>query len=309
MNTVIKKATRFIVLGLCFFLPKERRLRMDRWLRGREEYRKLEKADLVVISFGKSGRTWLRVMMSRFYTFKHGLNEHLLVGFDNLHRKNKAIPKMFFSHDNYLKDYTGNTDSKADFYDSNVILLVRNPLDVAVSQFFQWKYRMRPGKKALNDYPEHGSDISIYDFVMHPGVLPKIIDYCNLWATESSKIKSLHIVRYEDMRTNTADVLAGIINFVGTSHTDTEIEEAVGFSSIENMRSKEEKGSFRLSGSRMMAKDKSNPNSYKVRKAKVGGYSDYFDAEQIKIMQAMVNERLEPVFGYHFNAEIVRHQI
>ena len=34
MNTAIKKATRFIVLGLCFFLPKERRLRIDRWLRG-----------------------------------------------------------------------------------------------------------------------------------------------------------------------------------------------------------------------------------------------------------------------------------
>ena len=210
---------------------------------------------------------------------------------------------MFFSHDNYLKDYTGNTDTKADFYDSNVILLVRHPLDVAVSQFFQWKYRMRPGKKALNDYPEHGSDISIYDFVMHPGVLPKIIDYCNLWATESSRIKSLHIVRYEDMRANTADVLAGIISFVGTPHTDTEIEEAVEFSSVENMRSKEEKGSFRLSGSRMMAKDKSNPNSFKVRKAKVGGYRDYFDDQQIKTMQDMVNERLDPVFDYHFNSD------
>jgi hypothetical protein len=303
MNTAIKKATRFIVLGLCFFLPKERRLKLDRWLRGREEYRKLQAADLVVISFGKSGRTWLRVMMSRFYSFKHGLNENLLVGFDNMYRQNHAIPKMFFSHDNYLKDYTGNVDNKADFYNSNVILLVRNPLDVAVSQFFQWKYRMRPGKKALNDYPEHGSDISIYDFVMHPAVLPKIIDYCNLWATESSKIKSLHIVRYEDMRANTAEVLTGIIDFIGTEHTEAEINEAVEFSSVENMRKKEETGSFWKSGSRMVAKDKSNPNSFKVRKAKVGGYRDYFDDEQIKTMQTMVNERLEPVFNYRFEDE------
>lgn len=303
MNTAIKKATRFIVLGLCFFLPKERRLKVERWLRGREEYRKLKNADLVVISFGKSGRTWLRVMMSRFYSFKHGLNENLLVGFDNMYRQNKAIPKMFFSHDNYLKDYTGNSETKADFYNSNVILLVRNPLDVAVSQFFQWKYRMRPGKKALNDYPEHGSDISIYDFVMHPGVLPKIIDYCNLWASESSKIKSLHIVRYEDMRVKTAEVLTGIIDFIGTEHTAEEINEAVEFSSVENMRKKEEKGSFWMSGSRMVAKDKSNPNSYKVRKAKVGGYRDYFDDEEIKTMQAMVNERLDPVFNYKFEDE------
>lgn len=303
MNTVIKKATRFLVLGLCFWLPKERRIKIDRWLRGREEYRKLEQSDLVVISFGKSGRTWLRVMMSRFYSFKHSLNENVLVGFDNMHRMNKAIPKMFFSHDNYLKDYTGNSDSKADFYNSNVILLIRNPLDVAVSQFFQWKFRMRPGKKALNDYPDHGADIEIYDFVMHPGVLPKIIDYCNLWATEAERIKSLHIVRYEDMRTDTAEVLTGIIDFIGTEHNIDEIGEAVEFSSVENMRKKEEKGSFWMSGSRMVAKDKNNPNSYKVRKAKVGGYRDYFDDAQIKTMQDMVNERLNPVFNYHFDKD------
>lgn len=58
------------------------------------------------------------------------------MGFDNLHHKNKAIPKLFFSHDNYLKDYTGNVDNKADFYDRKVVLLVPDPLDMTVSQFF-----------------------------------------------------------------------------------------------------------------------------------------------------------------------------
>jgi len=32
---------------------------------------------------------------------------------------------------------------------------------------------------------------------------------------------------------------------------------------------------------RKKARDKSDPDSYKVRKAKVGGYRDYFDADQI----------------------------
>ena len=53
----------------------------------------------------------------------------------------RAIPSIFFTHDNYLEDYTGNLDSKADFYGKRVVLLVRNPKDVAVSQYFQWKYR------------------------------------------------------------------------------------------------------------------------------------------------------------------------
>ena len=304
MQTVLKKMTRFLVLGLLFWLPRNKKMRIDRWLRGREEFRKLKQADGVIVSFGKSGRTWLRVMLSRFYQVKYGLGERHLIGFDNLHRKNRSIPRLFFTHDNYLKDYTGNRDSKADFYDKKVVLLVRNPLDVAVSQFFQWQYRMRPGKKALNEYPEHGSDVDIHDFVMSPTAgLPKIIDYLNLWAKESNKIRSLLIVRYEDMRSNTADVLEKVVSFLGTPGNDKEVAEAVRFASVENMRNMETKRTFWLSGSRMLAKDRSNPDSFKVRKAKVGGYRDYFSAEQIAAMQALVRERLDPLFGYQSEAD------
>jgi hypothetical protein len=301
MHTILKKLTRFIVLGLLFFLPKEKKIRIDRWLRGKEEYRKLKLADGVIVSFGKSGRTWLRVMLSRFYQVKYGIGERHLIGFDNLHKKNRAIPKLFFTHDNYLKDYTGNRDSKADFYDKKVVLLIRNPLDVAVSQFFQWKYRMRPGKKALNQYPEHGSDIEIYDFLMDPDAgLAKIIDYLNLWASEAGKIKDLLIVRYEDMRSNTGEVLEKIVTFLGTPGDQDQIQEAVRFASVENMRNMETKRTFWLSGSRMVAKDKSNPNSFKVRKAKVGGYRDYFDDRQIQTLNQLVADRLDSIFGYEF---------
>jgi hypothetical protein len=299
MQVLIKKITRFLVLGLLFFLPKERKIRIERWLRGREEYRKLKLADVVIVSFGKSGRTWLRVLLSRFYQVKHGLSERHLIGFDNLHRKNRAIPKLFFTHDNYIKDYTGNHASKADFYDKKVILLVRNPLDVAVSQFFQWKFRMRPGKKSLNNYPEHGSEVDIQNFVMDPDAgVTKIIDYLNLWAREADKVEDLLIVRYEDMRRDTARALERIVTFIGTPGNDEQIADAVRFASVENMRNMEQKRTFWLSGSRMLAKDRSNPNSYKVRKAKVGGYRDYFDADQIQAMNRLVSERLDPVFAY-----------
>jgi hypothetical protein len=304
MHTILKKLTRFLVLGLLFFLPKEKKIRIDRWLRGKEEYRKLKLADGVIVSFGKSGRTWLRVMLSRFYQVKYGIGERHLIGFDNLHKKNRAIPRLFFTHDNYLKDYTGNRDSKADFYDKKVVLLVRNPLDVAVSQFFQWKYRMRPGKKALNQYPEHGSDIEIYDFLMDPDAgLTKIIDYLNLWASEAGKMKDLLIVRYEDMRSNTGEVLERIVTFLGTPGDQDQIQEAVRFASVENMRNMETKRTFWLSGSRMVAKDKSNPNSYKVRKAKVGGYRDYFDDQQIQTLNQLVADRLDSIFGYEFTTD------
>ena len=310
MHIVVKKITRFLVLGLLFFLPHQQKVRIDRWLRGREEYRKLELADAVIVSFGKSGRTWLRVMLSRFYQVKHGFGERYLIGFDNLHRKNREIPKLFFTHDNYIKDYTGNRDSKADFYNKKVILLVRNPLDVAVSQFFQWKYRMRPGKKLLNNYPAHGSDVGVYDFVTDSDAgLAKIIDYLNLWASESENIANLLIVRYEDMRRDPARVLDQILRFIGTPGGDEQIQEAVCFASIENMRNMERKRTFWLSGSRMLAKDRSNPDSYKVRKAKVGGYRDYFDTDQIQLMTGLISERLDPIFAYQEQTLSIQHDV
>ena len=48
-------------------LPSERRRRIERWLRGWSEAEALRGADAAVVSYGKSGRTWLRLMLTRFY--------------------------------------------------------------------------------------------------------------------------------------------------------------------------------------------------------------------------------------------------
>jgi len=60
----------------------------------------------------------------------------------------------------------------------------------------------------------------------------------------------------------------------------------------------EQKKTFWLSGGRMVPKDRNNPNTYKVRRAKVGGYRDYFDDDQVARIEALVNETLAPDFGY-----------
>ena len=64
------------------------------------------------------------------------------------------------------------------------------------------------------------------------------------------------------------------------------------------MRELEQKRVFWLAGRRMLAKDRSDPNTYKVRRAKVGGYRDDFTPEQLASIDALVEQRLLPVFGY-----------
>jgi hypothetical protein len=299
LQQIWKRVSRELILLFAFFLPPERKRRLERRLRGKEEFRKLRLADVVIVSFGKSGRTWLRVLLSRFFQLRFGLKPSAFIGFDNLHRKDEGIPRVFFTHDNYLRDFTGNRDSKRDFYGKKVVLLVRQPADVAVSQFHQWKFRMRPHKKGLNRYPEHGREVDVFGFAVDEDAgLPKVIGFMNGWARELPNLEHVLVVRYEDLRRDTAGELRRVLEFMGQNPTEAELKDCVAFASVENMRKLEEKSVFWLAGSRMKPGDKKNPESFKVRRAKVGGYRDYFDDAQLARLDALTEERLLPGFGY-----------
>lgn len=299
MRDNVHSALRHVILWLTFWLPQQRRVDTDRWLRGREEYRKLQAADIVLISWGKSGRTWLRLMLSRFYQLKFGLSDHSFLEFDNLKRQDRRIPSVFFTHENYIRNYTNNWNSKADFYGKKVVLLVRDPRDVAVSQFFQWKHRMLPWKKTINNYPPHGADISLHEFIMNAEVgLSRIIDYLNSWPQELHHLTDVLVVRYEDQRNDPQDTLARIVTFMNTPGTPEEIRGAVEFAAYESMKKLETDPSVSAGGKRLAPGNRNNPDSYKVRRAKVGGYRDYFDEPTLAEMDRMTEERLSPSFGY-----------
>jgi len=299
MHIVAKRITKWLVRLASLFVSEDKGLALERWRRGREDNWKFRRCDYVFASYGKSGRTWVRVMISRYYQLAYKLPDRIIMGFDNFHKLDARVPKIFFTHDNYLRAYLGNPDSRKDFYHHKTVLLVRKPQDVAVSQFFQWKFRMRPYKKALNKYPEHNADVSVYDFVMDQNQgLPRIIDYMNGWIRELDKFDNILVVRYEDLRSDPEPQLARLMTFFGEDAQTEAINGAVDFASVENMRKMESQNYFWRSGSRVQARDASDPNTYKVRKAKVGGYRDYFDDEQIAVIDAIVDERLLPAYGY-----------
>jgi len=289
---------RHAIMPLCFWLPRGRRKNLERWLRGREEFKKLQRADWVLMSWGKSGRTWLRVMLSRAYQLKGNLASNELLDFDNFRDRDARLPAVLFSHNNYLRDYTGNWESKRHFRGKRIVLLVRDPRDVAVSQFFQWRFRMRPNKKFINDYPPQGADIDIWDFALDANAgVPRIVEYFNGWARALEQLEDILIVRYEDMRADSDRVLADILAFTGTEVGAGQIRQAVEFASYDNMKKMERERFFKGGGARVRPGDRDNPQSFKVREARVGGYRDYFTDEQCDELARMV-ARLDPVFGY-----------
>ena len=290
------KLFRQLALKPAVVLPREKRIAWNRWLRGRHEYRKLRVADCVIVSFPKSGRTWLRVMLTRFYQIRFNTQEMRLVGFNNLQRTNPEIPRFCFTHDNYIKDYTKNSSSKADFYDRKVLLLVRDPRDVAVSSYFQRRFRPNPAKNGLRDIEVSEDRPTIFEFVMFR--IPRIIDYFNAWQREKPNLKDFLLVRYEDLRAEPEKNLNRILAFIGTPASDEEVQEAVAFAKYENMKKLEARGSFGRGDRRITPGDRDNPQSYKVRRAKVGGYRDYFSDEEVQRIDQLVQERLTPELGY-----------
>ena len=276
-------------------LPESKRFPTERRLRGWFEQQRLDGADIAVVSFGKSGRTWLRVMISRIYQRRHGLSDEL-IEYSNYHRANAALPRVLFTHDNYLRDYTGHGGGKAAFIKKPVLLLVRHPADITMSQYFQWKHRMRPHKVLLNQYPPVDDSVTEYDFMMGASGLPKVNAWLNEWAVALDSLDSSLVVRYEDMRTQTAAELRRIADFMGMKATDEEIADAVEWARFENMKQRETEASS--SSDRLRAADVSNPDSFKTRRAKVGGYQDYFDDAQVEAIADNIDRTLDPRFGY-----------
>lgn len=279
-------------------LPAAAGIRFERWYRGFEEQKKLDAADAVIASFGKSGRTWLRVLLWRYFARKNGFASDSISGFDEFRNRHPGVPVLFFTHDNYLKDYLGH-DRKAEIYRNRpVVLLVRDPRDTAVSQFFQWKHRMALRKKVINAYPL--DDVSVHDFIAGGEAgIPKIIAFMNDWAAEIGKMPKLLMVKYEDLRADTKGELRRILAFLGQDPSDAELEDAVAFASIENMRRMEAENANKSGAQRSMKPgDASDPSSFKVRRGKVGGWHDYVTDEQAAAIDRMVRENLDPVYGY-----------
>ena len=294
----IRQKNREIFVSMLFFLSRDRKLALDRWLRGRKEYKEIRKADYVIISPPKSGRTWVRTMLSRFFQHRYGLPADQLLGFDNYQRMNPAIPRIRFTHDRYVNRYTGNLDSKRDYYDKKVILLVRDPRDVVASNYFQWIHCVNPYKKELLNIPDKPEEVPIFEYAMTRQFgIPRTVEFLQAWAPELDKTRAHLLVRYEDMRRDTARILGELLAFMGIEASETEIRQVVDETSFENMKKMEQNQTFDSGSRRLMVKDSGNPESFKVRRGKVGGYTDYFSEQELGEIDRLIAQ-IPPLYGY-----------
>ena len=287
-------------------LPTPWRVAARRRLLARLELAKAARTDLLIIGHPKSGNTWLKVMLSRLYQVRHGLPASLIVTSDELARRHPGIPRITATNGHYSYEGAVGAALDAGAPDSPlrhkpILLLARNPLDIAVSWYFQFTRRQSAHKQELINHaiahPIDRRTIGMWDFVRHSDIgLPSLIDYLNRWERNLAGLERGLMLRYEDLRAEPARALGRVTALLGESFRDEEIAEAVSFGSFDNLRALESKGFFLQGG--LTLRNPNDPESFKVRRAKVGGYRDYFTAEQAAELEALVAERLSPAFGY-----------
>lgn len=275
-------------------LPKDTRKRLRLKGRNHIELTRCQRADAVILSRAKSGRTWLRAMISACYHARYGLPENLLMEFDNLHRLDRRVPKVSFAHGHALAASADQRGGALWTAEKPLVFLIRNPCDVAVSEYFQSTRRASAYKREM-----WGVDTAapMFEFVMNgPVGLPVIIDYMNTVAERVAALPKAITVRYEDMRANPEPELAKVMAHIDTPFEAEQITRAVEQCAFDAMKRKEKENFYQ--NSRLSARDPNDPDSYKVRRAKVGGYRDYFEPEQIATMEQYMAEHLAPRLGY-----------
>jgi hypothetical protein len=267
-----------------------------RWLGNRSEYY----ADATyLVSFPKCGRTWLRVMLGRALVTHHGLEATFddILCLSPLVRHLPHLSTIRVTH--YDRPHTKRSDELLRDYGrlrhKRIILLIRDVRDVLVSMYFQNKKR-RNSRPAVPD----ACLTDLTTFVRSPiGSLDTFLEYYSIWAESRHIPRRFMFVRYEDLHRNPQHELCRVLSFLGVHEVaTTTLDEAVRFSSFDNMRSLETCGT----SSRAMLKPgaTTDPESYKTRRGKVGGFVDYLSPVDVEHISQRAASSLPDLYGYRF---------
>ncbi len=293
-----------LILGSTAVLPRTLRVKSRASLLASLEVGIAARSDLLIIAHPKSGNTWLKAMLSRLYQVRFGFPEELLNKSDEYARRNPAVPRLAATNGYYSYEGAVGEELKrpgSALRDKAIVFLPRHPLDIAVSWFFQFTKRQSAHKQELiNAFIEHPVDkytVSMWEFVRNSDIgVEFLIDYLNGWQAVLAGLERAITVRYEDLRTHPEEQLARINALLGEDFSAQEIADAVAWASVDNLRKMEREGKFRQGG--MTLRNPDDPNSFKVRRAKIGGYRDYFNSDELEELEALVQAGLDPALGY-----------
>ena len=188
--------------------------------------------DIFLVSYPKSGNTYLRFLMANalklyldiereinFFTLEEAIPSIRAKGGSNLRETGPFgqtnLPRIIKSHSAFNRKY------------KRIIFLTRDPRDTLNSYYYQ-----------VRNYQKRASDWSFSEFIRKPEFQPKIwADYTRSWClNKADSDTNIQIFRYEDFMENPHDNLEKMMRLLGLSLEPEKIEKAIFLSAKENMK-------------------------------------------------------------------------
>ncbi len=241
--------------------------RWTRWLtRRRDFYAHLRLTDVFLVTYPKSGTTWLAFLLANLLRPE----DHAPLNLQNylryvpdvndiywergtLRHASLPDPRFFIGHMRY------------DAALPHVVYIVRDPRDVLVSY---WHHKR---------LTEPGFSLSIEAFVQKDDHWPcRWDEHVRDWLLPPRHPRLL-AVKYEEMQIGAAVVLQKVLAFAGVNRSSDDVARAVEASRFERMRSAEEHfGLGKVEG----VKDERF-----VRRGKVGGWRDELGSASVRAIE------------------------
>jgi Sulfotransferase domain len=258
--------------------------------------RELSGGDAIVVSIPKSGRTWLRAFLSAYFCARY---EHPF-SLDLTKYQDRRIPRVIYSHDLFEHRTKGRWWDRArgkylipagELRRTRIILLVRDPRDAFVSHYVQLT---RPTAEA----PGKLKSKKVDDMLRDPFLgIEQIVRTMNDWLAEFGDRPSRTLVRYEDLRSRPAEEFGRVLTAIGEQQISQEhLDAALRFSEFSNMKKLEAAGAF--DSKILQPRDMNDPESFNVRRGRIGGYADYLSTSDIEYANEAISA-LDRRFGYN----------
>jgi hypothetical protein len=240
-------------------------------------------SDLLLISYIKSGRTWLRFALSNYFAdaLQLGIEPDLRSTFsiipnlDNdpvrgipgfrFSSRRPDLPLILVSHQPSRQQLAPKTPT---------VFVVRDPRDIIVSSYFH----------ATRHKHRFAGDLE--NFIGKE--LESIISYFNQWAEELERRPHL-VTSYERISADLALELRRILAFLSVPVDEQALQRAVKRSEFGEMQSQE-----RRTGIPGHQYDVTDDESLRMRKGKAGGYIDYLSPAQEGQIMTRCGEELTP---------------
>jgi hypothetical protein len=183
-----------------------------------------------VISYPKSGNTWMRFLLANLLCDEEidfvNIEDKVI---DIYKRNNKEIEE----NKEHLNIFKSHSYFRPKFSNNKVVYIVRDPRDVVISYYNHYKKNKRR-EISFNDY----LDLFINSNI---DVFGNWGENVGSWIGAKNNSEDFLLIKYEDMLKDTFKELKKVCNFFNINASDENIKKAVEKSKFNNLKNMEER--------------------------------------------------------------------